>query len=167
MRPFALGEGPTPRGYHSVAILLPDGSVPLIGGRDDPVFFPGANSQDSIDHFQPPYFFKGQRPVIWQAPPTIQYAQPFTVKVLLQALPPPGGPVSPLARFCLMGIGSVTHHFDYGQRYVELLYEKVTNSKFRVLAPPKKCMAPDGYYLLFAVDELGRPSIGQFVQLTF
>jgi hypothetical protein len=161
---------PTPRGYHSVSILLPDASVARMGGQQDDIRFPAADSQDTVDHYRPPYLHKGARPEVGQVPSIIKYGQAFTVKVILGAEPPnpPNPPsYSPIVRFCLMGIGSVTHHFDYGQRYVELMWESLGGNKRRLLAPPVASMAPQGYYLLFGVDDMGRPSLGKFVQLTF
>jgi hypothetical protein len=108
-------------------------------------------------------------------PATIRYGQTFTVKV--QLAPPPPNPLDPphispigrpIVRFCLIGIGSVTHHFDYGQRYVELMFRSLSTISMReILAPPVPSMAPEGYYLLFGVDDMGRPSLGKFVKLTF
>ena len=73
----------------------------------------------------------------------------------------------------LIGLCSTTHHFDYGQRYVELLVtDEVAglgcggNQNLAILPAPKASMAPTNYYLLFLVDNKGRPSNGVFVQLS-
>jgi hypothetical protein len=161
--PELVGDPSTPRGYHSVAILLPDGTVVLKGGQDDDSpLYDSSDSPDSIDHYRPPYCFKGSRPTLGQVPDVIKYGQPFTVKVVLGASPP-----GSIVRFCLMGLGSVTHHFDYGQRYVELMHRPAGGPKFEILPPPVPSMAPDGYYMLFGVDSVGRPSLGVFVRLAF
>lgn len=79
-------------------------------------------------------------------------------------------------RFCLIGVGSVTHSFDSGQRYVELMWRDLppsggfpaqANKYKEVLPPPVADMAPEGYYMLFGVDSTGVPSLGRFVKLTF
>lgn len=155
---------PTPRGYHSVALLLADGSLALMGGhKDGRAPFLSTNPEDTIEVFKPPYFFNGSRPVLNGAPNTLRYGQAFCITQ----------PVSPsITRFCLIAPGSVTHHFSFGQRYVELMWSNgpVSNPgcAYRtVMAPPEPSMAPEGYYLLFAVDNAGRASLGKFVKLTF
>src|SRR5688572_2644782 len=141
---FVGGDPPysTPRGYHSVALLLPDGSVLLMGGQrhSDPVPFAASDPDDSVDHFQPPYFFQGNRPILGNPPQTIHYGETFEVNLTVSL----GRTVK---TFCLMGIGSVTHHEDFGQRYVELMWRTpppsgsppYQASKLReVLAPPAR-----------------------------
>jgi hypothetical protein len=167
----ATGTPPlsTPRGYHSVALLLPDGSVLLMGGRQDSTGDPYPNSEDAVDHFKPPYFFRGTRPVLGTPPGTIRYGTTFLVNLTVSA-------TRQVDRFCLMGIGSVTHSFDPGQRYVELMWRnpppsgsppQQANKQREVLAPPVPDLAPEGYYMLFGVDDAGVPSLGRLVKLTF
>lgn len=70
----------TPRGYHSVALLLADGSVILMGGRQHQgMEFPASNSEETVDHFKPPYFFNPPRPVLSNVPPEIHHGQVFQV----------------------------------------------------------------------------------------
>jgi hypothetical protein len=76
-----------------------------------------------------------------------------------------------------MGVPSVTHHFDYGQRYVELMIERnpatgCPGNNIKLMPPQEPFMAPEGYYLLFLVnlksDGSRVPSLpGRFVKLTF
>jgi hypothetical protein len=160
----------TPRGYHSVALLLPDGSVLLMGGREHSVSAQNyPNPEDTVDHFKPPYFFRGARPLLGAPPQTIRYGQTFVVSLTVA----PGRHVD---RFCLMGVGSVTHSYDPGQRYIELMWRNAppsgsplyqANNQREVLAPPVPDMAPEGFYMLFGVDNTGVPSLGRFVKLIF
>lgn len=162
----------TPRGYHSCAVLLADASVLLMGGVIDSTgSLSQADSEDSADHFKPPYFFKGTRPVLINVPGTIRYGQTFCLTQMLQS-----GQPHPVVRFCLIGVGSVTHHFDYGQRYIELMHQSpgscvgglsLIARPIELLGPPTAAMAPEGYYLLFGVDDRGVPSVGHFVKVTF
>jgi hypothetical protein len=76
-------------------------------------------------------------------------------------------------RACLIGIGAVTHHVDYGQRYLELMIDKTNPpvGNVEVLMPDLPPLAPEGFYLFFVVDEksdgLHMPSEGRFVKVTF
>jgi hypothetical protein len=155
----------TPRGYHSCAILVPDGSVLLMGGQLDDNPSP-PSSEDTADVFKPPYLFKtGSRPVLHYVPSTIRYGQTFCLSPLVET-------GRQIVRFCLIGPGSVTHHFDYGQRYIELMFHSGIPACFptantELLGPPSPAMAPEGYYMLFGVDSAGVPSIGKFVKVTF
>jgi hypothetical protein len=166
--PIAGYDEATPRGYHSVGVLDPSGAVWLIGGRrhvDDPGGGGGSSKpdpEDTAEVYRPPYFFQGTRPGLGGVPSTIQYGLPFCVD---------SRNPSSLSHASLIGIGAVTHHFDYGQRYVELLIDVdpenpcPQNTPVRILPPPMASMAPPGYYLLFLVDTEGRPSTGKFVLL--
>jgi hypothetical protein len=59
-------------------------------------------------------------------------------------------------RVVLIKPGSVTHHFDNEQRYIELqvLSAVQTGSDWRltVAAPTNATLAPTGYYMLWAVE---------------
>src|SRR5260370_21079087 len=58
------------RGYHSTALLLPDGRLLSAGGEQT-----GA----SAEIYSPPYLFKGARPSITSAPSTGRYKRSFFV----------------------------------------------------------------------------------------
>ena len=59
------------RGYHSVALLLPDGRVLSAGGNSAPA--------KSAEIYSPPYLFQGARPTISSAPTGVSYGQSFFV----------------------------------------------------------------------------------------
>ncbi len=64
------------RGYHSTALLLPDGRI-VSAGDDGPSDLGGQS--DEIEVFSPPYLFKGPRPQITSAPDAVPYGSTFGV----------------------------------------------------------------------------------------
>lgn len=75
---------------------------------------------------------------------------------------------SVMQRAVLIGVGAVTHHYDYGQRYVELLVRPSGQTlDLEILGPPVAAMAPPGYYMLFVLDNNNLPSYGKFVVVDF
>ncbi len=134
------------RGYHSTALLLPDGRVLSAGGR----------RARTAEVFSPPYLFKGARPAVSAAPDTVTPGTAFTVST------PDAGRIT---RVSLIALGSVTHAFDQHQRLVTLGFTRGTGS-LTVTAPPNNNVAPPGYYQLFLVNDAGVPSVGRMVRIT-
>ena len=66
-----LSSGSVVRGYHSTAILLPDGRVLFSGNGDSE----RASNQHSAELYSPPYLFKGARPVISSSPSSLAMAK--------------------------------------------------------------------------------------------
>lgn len=123
---------------------------------DSEPFVPAEIWQAEI--FSPPYLFiDGDRPIINDAPKTIEYGKPGTIKV-------EHGTDNP--SLVLVKLGSVTHSFDYGQRLVEL--ESVANidySSVNFTGPENANLYPPGYYMMFYVNNMGKPSEAQIVKL--
>jgi chitodextrinase len=148
------------RQYHSTALLLPDGRV-LSGGGGicgtcDQVGYLAKNAEI----FSPPYLFDSAgnpatRPTITSAPSSVTYGQPFQVDT------PNAASISKLA---LVRLGAVTHSVNMEQRYVPLSYTAGT-SALSATAPANANIAPPGYYMLFAIDSNGVPSVAKFVRV--
>ena len=136
------------RGYHSAAILLPDGSV-IMGGDPN-----GGTTPN--ERYRLSYFFE-PRPVITTAPATLAYGASFAV-----VTPIPNS----IGEVVLMRPGAVTHAFNHNQRYVGCTISGVTGAALNVVAPPDGNVAPPGHYLLFIVDHDRVPSEGVWVRLT-
>ncbi|MGH7149099.1 MAG: galactose oxidase-like domain-containing protein [Planctomycetota bacterium] len=142
-----------PRLYHALAGLLASGQVYSAGGEDTPGF---PSSEHTLEVFSPTYLFVGGAPVITSVPSTIGYTGTFTVGATTFG--------SPVGTVVLIRSSSVTHHFDFDQRYVELSFN-ASGPTLIVDAPPSTGAAPPGYYLLFVVSAAGVPSEGRWVHV--
>jgi FtsP/CotA-like multicopper oxidase with cupredoxin domain len=149
---FQLGPNMKyPRGYHSAAVLMPDGSV-IVGG--DPRAATGLPTPH--ERYLPSYFFK-PRPALAGAPATLTYGASFDVQT-----PIPGS----IAEVVLMRPAAVTHGFNHNQRYVGCAITGTTASQVTATAPPDGTVAPPGEYLLFLLDRDRAPSQGRWIKLT-
>ena len=146
----------TPRLYHSIGLLLPDGRVLVSGGgRENGLTAPDPKDQESAEIYSPPYLFKGARPSITSAPPAIQYATNFTITT---------PDASRIATVSLIPLGAVTHAFNENQRYVPLSFTKGTGT-LTATAPANGNLAPPGPYMLFIVDTNGIPSVAAMTKM--
>ncbi len=131
------------RGYHSTAVLLPDGRVMLGGGRHE----------DTIEMFSPPYLFRGPRPALDSAPAQLASGESFLL---------PTADATRIAKVTLLRLGAITHAFDESIRFASLPFQ-VEGNALRVTAPSDPNLVPPGYYQLFVVDRDGVPSVGKIV----
>jgi galactose oxidase len=144
------------RSYHSTSLLMPDGRV-LHAGSGNATMTSGqpAPDQKNAEYYSPPYLFQGARPSISSAANPIGYGTSFTV----------GTPnASSIAKVSLIALGSVTHAFDMGQRFMWLTFSK-TSSGLTVKAPTSRNAAPPGYYMLFILSSTGVPSKARIIRL--
>ncbi len=150
MAPIAV-----PRGYHSTAILLPDGRVLSAGTT------PFQRYELRIQVYSPYYLFRGPRPRITQSPGSLAYDQPFEVNYKYES-----GHEVGVESAVLIRPGAMTHGFDMEQRYVALDIDARETGRLRVKAPKDSHLAPPGYYMLFLLTSGGVPSEAEFVHLS-
>jgi 5-hydroxyisourate hydrolase-like protein (transthyretin family) len=147
------------RVYHSVSLLLPDGTV-LHGASGDALAVqPGGGvvpvpSERNHEIFSPPYLFKGARPTITSAPTSVSVGGTITVTT------PNAAQITDVR---WIRLGSVTHAFDAGQRANTLAFTK-TATGVDVVAPANHNLAPPGFYLLFILNRNGVPSVGTIIR---
>lgn len=138
------GQANYAHGYHSTALLLPNGSVLAAGPKK------------TIEVYYPWYFFAGERPAVESLPSSVTYGQSFSV----------GTPAAAkIARVVLIRASSTTHSLNTDQRFLELDFQRVSESELLVQAPAHPALAPPGYYLLFLVTNQKIPSEGKFIRI--
>ncbi len=139
------------RTYHSTALLLPSGQV-LSAGDDRPGH--QFNTQGEI--YSPPYLFKGPRPVIEFAPTAVNYGVPFRI-----AMDYPQNVTS----VRMIRLSAVTHANDMTQRSIGL--NMTTQADGLTLTSPANAnIAIPGYYMLFALNAQGVPSVAKIIQIS-
>jgi hypothetical protein len=148
------------RVYHSVTLLLPDGTVLHGASGDAMAIQPGGGvvpvpPERNHEIFSPPYLFRGARPVISSAPASVGYQQTFSVAT------PNAAQVTGVR---WIRLGSVTHAFDMSARANTLTFTP-TATGVEVTAPANPNLAPPGHYLLFILNRNGVPSEGQVIKV--
>lgn len=144
-----VAADPEERGYHSSAFLLPDGRVMATGDN------PGNGSWNhDVSIYTPPYLLKGERPKITSVIDT-EWTYGDTQRITVDR---------PIAKAELIRPAAVTHSSDPNQRFVDLpLSVDGNNVDLNVTSNPN--LAPPGWYMLFAVDAGGVPSVAKWVHL--
>lgn len=135
------------RGYHSTALLLPDGRV-WTGGSTEIDDSPWPDEERRMDVWEPPYPVGSRPSILPTTPASVSYGKKFSIDVAT-----PAG--DPIQRVALIRCGSCTHGFDSDHRYVGLEFNGVAG--LTATAPPDPEVAPPGFYMLWVVDAAGRP----------
>lgn len=149
----------TPRTYHSVGILMPDGRVFSGGGGLCGPNCP--NNHFDGQFYSPPYLFLSDGVTL--APrPVIVLLSSSTVRV--------GGSItvtmeSAVVSFALMRMSATTHTVNTDQRRIPLT-PTVNGLEYTIWVPSDAGIALPGYWMLFALDGNGVPSVAVTVLVT-
>jgi hypothetical protein len=163
------------RGYHSTALLMPDGRVWFAGsdkrcdwsfhnsaehtqGTPEPTTpqetGPGGpvdNRELRIEIFEPWYFGRPDRPTISVAPPHVTLGHNFIIDTPQAAS---------ISRVALVRAGSVTHAFNGDQRYVGIPFTVASGTSLTASVPDNEHLLPPGPYLLFVLGQVSDPDSG-------
>lgn len=137
------------RGYHSTAMLLPNGKVLSSGDN-------GAGGGLTFNEiYSPPYLFQGTRPVITSFPATSIVGSSIDVTTNVA-----------ISQLVLMAPMSTTHATDMNQRRVVLSTTPLSSGgPGRSAFIPNDGTVPPGPYMLFALNANGVPSVARWVQV--
>ncbi|MFD1720130.1 galactose oxidase-like domain-containing protein [Amnibacterium endophyticum] len=153
-----MADAAEPRNYHSVATLLPDGTVFSGGGG---LCGSGcATNHPTGQIFSPPYLFDADgtpaaRPIITGVPAAVRPGQTITVTTGTTA-----------SSFVLIRAGASTHSVDNDQRRVPLTVSSRSGSAVTLAVPSDTGVVLPGRYMLFAVTDRGVPSISAPVSVS-
>lgn len=146
------------RVYHSVAMLLPNGTV-LTGAGG----VPGPEDNRNMEVYYPPYLFK-------RTGSTVGWADRVRMTSISQQLAY-GSSFALLTSDArrikavkMISIGAVTHSHNMDQRKIALPHSQ-TGNNLTVSLPSNRALLPPGHYLLFVLDDSGVPSRGHIVEL--
>ncbi len=152
----ALPAMTVPRNYHSIGLLLPDGRV-LAGGGG---LCGGCNANHpDVQILSPHYLFNADgsaavRPQILTAPPSVGYGAPVTVTT-----------DSPIASFAMVRMGSTTHTVNNDQRRIAIAATATGSNTYRLAIPSNPGLLLPGYWMLFAMNAQGTPSVAAVVNV--
>jgi hypothetical protein len=145
------------RGYHSVALLVPDGRIWTAGSELNARDSTDKRYNTAIELFEPNYYQSQDRISIVRSPTSVTYGQTFTVHFTPED--------TTIARVVFMRCGSATHAFDGDQRYVSVPFTE-RKIGLTVTAPPDGTIAPPGYYMLWLIDANNLPcKLATFVRV--
>lgn len=139
------------RNYHSTALLLPDGRVWTAGGNGpgQPIAQADPNVQEQIEIYTP-FYPEGPRPDILSCSESVAYGTLFTITM--------ASSVAQNYVVSLMRCGNCTHAWNSGQRNVRCTWDfGRAVGQMLVTAPPNGNVAPPGWWMVFVLDEEGRP----------
>jgi YVTN family beta-propeller protein len=145
----------TPRNYHSVALLLPDGRVWSGGGGL------GGNAADHRDAeiFTPPSLYDvdgslAVRPKLTSAPSLIGIGAQFSVTA-----------TPSLSRFTMIRLSSQTHSVNTDLRFLDVPFSETTPGNYQLTAHSNINVMAPGYWMLFGLNSSGVHSVAKIFKV--
>jgi Domain of unknown function (DUF1929) len=170
-----VASDPVGRDYHSEALLLPNGDVLALGSNPVNVETGTEGFQTAISIYEPPYLFRGERPVLESIDGQVnrlqdnvndtaqwEYGSEHTIAYTSKS--------SEITSAVLMRPAAVTHSSDPNQREVALPIKELSGPRgegrsLEVGLTANPNLAPPGYYMVFLVNSAGVPSEAQWVHV--
>jgi hypothetical protein len=152
--------------YHSVALLLMDGSVWTAGQNADSECPPACvncgggywnHGGDKVEIYRPPYVFDVSRPSIADSPASVEPEEAFVVDFTV-------GNGRAFSHAAMISLSAVTHSVNMTQRYLILDNDTPSGGEVTLDAPPA-AYAPPGPYMLVVIDDEGIPSEAEVIYL--
>jgi len=152
----SVADHSVPRNYHSVALLMTDGRVWSGGGGLCNC------SADHPDHqvYWPPYLFNADgslatRPAISSAPEIVTFGRVATVAA-----------TAGVQKFSLIKFSALTHVLNSDLRYLSVPFSETSPGQYRLTFPSNRNVLTPGYWMLFAVNSQGTPSIAKVIRVS-
>jgi hypothetical protein len=162
-----------PRGYHSTAMLLPDGSVLSVGGDTmAAVPLPGGVI---LERYLPPYMFRPVRPIIYSFPNDAHHGD--TIEIRYTVDNGECGTAPKVDSVALVTGATTTHALNMSQRYLTLEVVSATQGceddgtgpgvvgTIQARLPASTSVLPLGYHMIFIKDAAGTPSHGEWLHV--
>ena len=142
------------RGYHSTALLLPDATVLAAGG--------GYGGGDHLDGqvFTPPYLYASDgslapRPTLSADVSAVDVGNTFQVTT-----------TGDIRDFGFVRMSATTHAVNTDSRFYKPEFEQTGTNTWSVKIHQNPNVATPGFWMLFALDADGVPSVAEIIQVT-
>nr|WP_246462763.1 carbohydrate-binding protein [Pelagicoccus albus] len=147
-----------PRNYHSVGLLLADGTVFAGGGGYGTGDLGDQNHQDG-QIFTPPNLFNAdgslaERPVISSAPEHVAVGEVFDISATPNA-----------SKFSAVRLIATTHGWSTDLRFLSLPFSEVGPGEYQVVGHPNPNVMVPGFWMIFVLDEKGVHSKAKIVHV--
>ncbi len=142
------------RGYHSTALLLPDATVLTAGG--------GYGGADHLDGqvFTPPYLYASDgslavRPTLTSNASAVDVGESFEVTT-----------TGDIQDFGFVRMSATTHAVNTDSRFYKPEFVQTGADTWSVTIHQNPNVATPGFWMLFALDASGVPSVAEIIQVT-